>query len=71
MAKVDRPAMTLDNEDDERLHATWTRTGRLVLTVTDPRFRELRQVALRSDQVEELIKFLEAGSHLAGDAMTP
>ena len=61
MAKVDRPAITLDDEEGDRLHTTWSRKGRLIVTVTDTRFSDLRQVTLRPDQVESLIEFLAAG----------
>jgi hypothetical protein len=62
MPKADRPTITLDADDQHRLHATWSRSSRLLLTVTDTRFGEPRQIQLRPDQVTELIAFLEAGT---------
>jgi hypothetical protein len=62
MPSVDRPTLTLDDENRHRLHATWSRSSRLVLSVTDNRFAEVRQIQLRPDQVAELIAYLEAST---------
>ena len=62
MPSVDRPTLTLDDDNQHRLHATWSRSSRLLLSVTDNRFAEARQIQLRPDQVAELIAYLEAST---------
>jgi hypothetical protein len=62
MPKVDRPTITFDADDQHRLHATWSRSSRLLLTITDTRFAEPRQIQLRPHQVTELVAFIEAGT---------
>ena len=58
---VDRRPITIDDDENRRLHAVWSRSGkRLIVTVTTHTWREAHQVELRSDQVETLIEFLRA-----------
>jgi hypothetical protein len=59
MAKADRPAFALVDDDEDRLHATWSRSHSLVVTVGAAHDAHTwRQVRLRPDQVEQLIAFL-------------
>ncbi len=59
MAKGDRSAIQLDDGDNGRLHAIWSRSGKhLIVTVTTQRWDKLMQIELRPDQVEELVAFL-------------
>ncbi|MGZ6574806.1 MAG: hypothetical protein ACXVHB_27585 [Solirubrobacteraceae bacterium] len=60
MARRDRPVIVLDDDENQRLHATWWRSGkRLIVTVTTNRFgAPYAQVELRTEQVAELCGFL-------------
>ncbi len=57
----ERRPVVLDDDENHRLHAIWSRSGkRLIVTVHDRSWQADRfaQVELRPDQVEELIGFL-------------
>jgi hypothetical protein len=59
MTKSVRRPITIDDDENRRLHAIWSRSGkRLIVTATTPSWSEYRQVELRPEQVEELIQFL-------------
>jgi hypothetical protein len=60
MARSDRPVIVLDDDENQRLHATWSRSGkRLIVTVTTTRFEAPHaEVELRPEQVSELCGFL-------------
>lgn len=59
MPKDDRPVIELDDDENRRLHATWSRSGkRLIVTATTSNWAKPMQVELRPDQVERLIEFL-------------
>jgi hypothetical protein len=59
MAKDARCAFQLDDDEDGRPHAVWSRSGKhLIVTATTHRWSELIRVELRPDQVREPIHFL-------------
>jgi hypothetical protein len=59
MPKDARRAIELDDDEDGRLHAVWSRSGkRLIVTATTVRWSEVKVVELRPNQVKELIDFL-------------
>jgi hypothetical protein len=59
MLKDDGPVIELDDGENRRLHATWSRSGkRLIVTATTSSWDKSMQVELRPDQVERLIEFL-------------
>jgi hypothetical protein len=59
MAKQDAPRITLDDADGWRLHAVWSRSGkRLGVSVSTVTWRDIQQMELRREQVQELIDFL-------------
>lgn len=57
MPKDARDAIELADDKDGRLHAVWSRPGKIV-TATTRRCTEPRQVELRPDQVRQLIALL-------------
>lgn len=63
-----RRAIALDDDENHRLHASWSRSGkRLMVTVAKTTtWSESRYVELRPEQVEKLIQFLT--ETLASDA---
>ncbi len=59
MTRVERSSIQFDDDERNRLHAVWSRSGRhLLLGVTDERYEGGRQIALRTEQVEALGRFL-------------
>ncbi len=59
MTKDERNVLELDDAENGRLHAVWSRSGKhLIVTATTKRWDKLLQVELRADQVETLIAFL-------------
>ena len=59
MPKDERRGIQLDDDEDKRLHAVWSRSGKhLIVTATTTRWDKFAQVELRPDQVESLIAFL-------------
>jgi hypothetical protein len=59
MPKDARRALHLDDDENGRVHAVWSRSGKhLIVTATTHRWEELMQVELRPDQVRGLIDFL-------------
>jgi hypothetical protein len=58
MAREDRPAMQLDDEERNSIHVTWSRTRRAILSTRGP---GRGQIVLTEAQVEELVRFLSAG----------
>jgi hypothetical protein len=59
MPKSERSVIVLEDNENGRLHAAWSRSGkRLLLTATTPTYEQVMQVELRPDQVKELIEFL-------------
>jgi hypothetical protein len=59
MPKDSRQAIELDDDDDRRLYAVWSRSGkRLIVTATTRRWAEPMYVELRPARVRELIDFL-------------
>jgi hypothetical protein len=64
MAKqADRPAIKVTGEEDQILHATWSRSGKnMVLTVAPNRHSDdFQQVLLSTTQAADLARFLAAG----------
>jgi hypothetical protein len=61
MARIDRSAITLDDDETRRIHATWSRSGkRLILSIHKTGWSDAyQQVQLRPEQVEELREFLD------------
>jgi hypothetical protein len=67
MTTPERRPIIIDDDENRRLHAIWSRSGkRLIVTATTPSWTEYRQVELRPEQVDELIRFLN--ETLASDA---
>ena len=65
MRKDPRRAIQLDDDDNGRLHAVWSRSGKhLIMTATTPRWDKRMQVELRPDQVRELVAFLSESVEL-------
>jgi hypothetical protein len=59
MPKDERSAIQFDDDENKRLHAVWSRSGkRLIVTATTTRWDKSAQVELQPDQVEKLIAFL-------------
>jgi hypothetical protein len=59
MPRQERHALQLDDDENRRLHAVWSRSGkRLIVTATTQQWGEERQVELRPEQVTTLIQFL-------------
>lgn len=59
MPKREQPTLTLDDEDDGRLHVVWSRSGKtLGVSVSTKMGADYKQIGLRHDQVEALIRFL-------------
>lgn len=59
MAKDACRALQLDDDEDGRFHAVWSRAGKhLFVTAMTHRWSELTQVELRPDHVRELSEFL-------------
>ena len=57
MAKIDRKALQLDDDDGGRLNATWSRSGKpLIVTVT--KGSAAAHVELDSRQLDQLTRFL-------------
>jgi hypothetical protein len=57
MAEANHAPIALDDDEDRRLHATWSRSRkRLIVTVTTRQAQA--QVELRPEQVEALTRFL-------------
>jgi hypothetical protein len=57
---ADRQSITLDDSERNRLHGTWSRSGKnLILTIMDSkRSPTMQQIELRPEQVETLVTFL-------------
>jgi hypothetical protein len=58
MARKDRPAMQLEDEEQNSIHVTWSRTRRAILSTRGP---GRGQIVLTEAQVEVLSRFLTAG----------
>jgi hypothetical protein len=59
MPRDERRAIQFDDDENRRLHAVWSRSGkRLIVTVTTQRWEWPMTVELRPDDVERLIAFL-------------
>jgi hypothetical protein len=59
MPKDERRAIEFDDDDNGRLRAVWSRSGKnLIVTGTTRRWDKFVQVELRPEQVETLIAFL-------------
>jgi len=55
----ERRPITLDDDENRRFHAIWSRSGkRLIVSVSTTMWSESRQVELRPEQVEALVAFL-------------
>lgn len=56
----DQPATQIEGEDEQVVHATWSRSGRnLILTVAkDAGFSASQQVLLSPEQATELADFM-------------
>jgi hypothetical protein len=60
MEREDRPVITLDDGERNRLHAVWSRSGKRLIVSVVPRGKwdESAQVELDPEQVQELRAFL-------------
>ena len=58
MAREERPAMRLEDEEQNSIHVTWSRTRRVILSTRGP---GRGQIVLTEAQADELIRFLTAG----------
>jgi hypothetical protein len=57
----ERPALRLDDDERNFLHATWSRSGKRVVVSVGRSWDEAGQVELTAVQATRLAAFLEAG----------
>ena len=53
-----RPAIELEDDEQNRIHVTWSQAGRAILST---RGRGRGQIVLTQEQAEALARFLSAG----------
>jgi hypothetical protein len=60
MAPQERRAIQLDDDENGRLHAAWSRSGKhlIVTAASQTTWDRFMQVELRPDQVADLVRFL-------------
>lgn len=57
-----RPSIRLDGDENAVISVTWGRSGkRAIITISDPRYENARQVLLAPEQADQLGRFLSAG----------
>jgi hypothetical protein len=57
----DRPALQLDDDERQFIHATWSRSGKRAIVSVGKSWDEAGQVELTPDQVDRLAGFLATG----------
>ena len=59
MTQLERRSITIDDDENDRLHAAWSRSGkRLFVSVSGHNYETPRSIELRPEQVEQLVQFL-------------
>jgi hypothetical protein len=59
--QTERPALRLDADERNFLHATWSRSGKRVIVSVGASWDEAGQAELTPEQAKRLAAFLEAG----------